>query len=60
MPTDQGFKMININNIACIEDINGRAVVTLNVKNKSGDFISFTATLPIGTLTGEIQFMDNQ
>lgn len=57
MPTPQGMKMININNIASIEHIHNKTIVTLNVK-RDNEFISFEATLTWGVLTGQIQAMD--
>lgn len=50
--------MVNINNIACIEDKTTSILVTLNVKDKVGNFISFTANLTYGLATGQIQGMD--
>jgi len=55
-PTSQGMKMVNVNNIASIEDLNPNIRVTLNVKNDKGDFISFVAHLPWDQTTGDILF----
>jgi len=57
-PTPNGMKLININNIAALEDINQHTVVTLNVKNNSGEFISFITTLSCGIVSGQIISMD--
>lgn len=57
-PTPSGMKLININNIAALEDINPHTMVTLNVKNNSGEFISFTTPLSWGIVSGQIIAMD--
>jgi len=54
MPTDQGYKYVNISNIASIDSINNKTFVTLNVKNKENIYISFFVNLDWGWLTGEI------
>ena len=45
MPTDQGYKYVNISNIASIDSINNKTFVTLNVKDKENIYISFFVNL---------------
>lgn len=44
--TNEGNKSINIENIALIENINNRTIITLNVKKSSETNISFEVNLP--------------
>ena len=43
--TNEGNKSININNIASIESINNKTIITLNVKRESETNISFEVNL---------------
>jgi len=54
-----GTKFVNINNIACIEDLNPGCRITLNVRNDKGDFINFIAELPWAHVVGQITHLDN-
>jgi len=54
-----GNKMVNINNIAIIEDMGaGGICVTLNVSKEKGVNISFSCQLPWPDVTGQIKFLD--
>ncbi len=44
--TNEGNKSINIENIALIENINNKTIITLNVKKNSEKNISFEVNLP--------------
>ncbi|MDA9056829.1 hypothetical protein OAC97_03980 [Flavobacteriaceae bacterium] len=44
--TNAGNKSINIENIASIENINNKTIITLNVKRDSETNISFEVNLP--------------
>lgn len=44
--TNEGNKSINIENIALIENINNKTIITLNVKKSSETNISFEVNLP--------------
>ena len=44
--TNEGNKSINIENIALIENINNKTIITLNVNKNSEKNISFEVNLP--------------
>ena len=56
--TKEGWKYVNISNIAVIEDTNQGTLVTLNVTNSEGKHISFIADGHWGQITGEIKFLN--
>ena len=56
--TNSGSKLVNINQIAMIEQINNNTVVTMNITDDKGKFITFIANLPYGSTTGDIMVMD--
>jgi hypothetical protein len=58
IPTREGHKLINIQNIASIEDTLTGTIVTLNIQDESGKQKSFKANLPVGYLIKEIKKMD--
>jgi hypothetical protein len=58
MQTDQGMKLININNIACIEEIDTYPQITMNVKRADGNFIEFIASNVYDKLVDDILKMD--
>lgn len=59
--TDDGVRMININNIASIEDIGNEGIrVTLDTKLEKDINVSFIANLPWPQVTGEIKNMSER
>ena len=56
--TTQGMKLINIRNIACIEDVNSYPQVTMNVKRADGNFIEFITSDVYDKLVESILKMD--
>ena len=55
-----GTKMVNINNIALIDNVNGGIQVTLNVTDEDGNNISFFCNLDWAAVTGEIKSMSSR
>ena len=53
--TNEGNKSINIENIASIENINNKTIITLNVKRESNTNISFEINLPWANVTSEVK-----
>jgi hypothetical protein len=58
LQTNQGMKLININNIACIEEIDTYPQITMNVKRADGNFIEFIASDVYDKLVENILKMD--
>ena len=58
MHTNQGMKLVNINNIACIEEMNTYPKIILNVKRSDGNFIEFIASDVYDKLVESILKMD--
>ena len=58
--TTQGMKLINIRNIACIEDVNSYPQVTMNVKRADGNFIEFITSDVYDKLVENILKMDTE
>ncbi len=56
--SESGNKTINVNNIALIENINNQTKITLNIKNDTGNNISFTVNLPYSQIASEITQKD--
>lgn len=56
--SESGNKTINVNNIALIENINNQTKITLNIKNDTGNNISFTVNLPYSQISSEITQKD--
>jgi len=56
--TTQGMKLINIRNIACIEDVNTYPQITMNVKRADGNFIEFITSDVYDRLVESILKMD--
>ena len=54
-----GMRLVNINNIASIEDLAPGVKVILNVSTESGLNEHFIADLPFGHVTGQIVYMDD-
>ena len=52
--TNEGMKSINIDNIASIESLNNKTIMTLNVKKENGINISFEVNLPWSTVSSEV------
>ncbi len=53
--TNEGNKSINIDNIASIENINNRTIITLNVKRNAETNISFEVKLPWENVASDIK-----
>jgi hypothetical protein len=58
MHTDQGMKLVNINNIACIEEMNTYPKIIMNVKRSDGNFIEFISSDVYDKLVENILKMD--
>lgn len=58
--TNEGSKMINISNIASIEDINDEIVITLNVKKNKETNVSFIANESWHKISREIEILTIQ
>ena len=58
--TTRGMKLINIRNIACIEDVNSYPQVTMNVKRADGNFIEFITSDVYDKLVENILKMDTE
>lgn len=58
MHTDQGMKLININNIACIEEMNTYPKIIMNVKRSDGSFVEFISSDVYDKLVESILKMD--
>ncbi len=52
--TNEGNKSINIENIASIENINNRTIMTLNVKRENETNISFIVNLPWDSVASDV------
>uniref|UniRef100_UPI004047DBC9 hypothetical protein n=1 Tax=Mariniflexile sp. TaxID=1979402 RepID=UPI004047DBC9 len=55
--SDKGLKMVNIENIASIDEHNAGIKVTLNVTDENGINISFYCNMSWGNTTGKIKNM---
>lgn len=53
--TNEGNKSINIENIASIENINNKTIITLNVKRDSETNISFEVNLPWANVASSVK-----
>jgi len=53
--TNAGNKSINIENIASIENINNKTIITLNVKRDSETNISFEVNLPWENVASDVK-----
>jgi len=53
--TDEGNKIINVENIASVENINNRTVMTLNIKKEKDINVSFVVNLPWATVASAVQ-----
>jgi len=53
--TNEGNKSINIENIASIENINNKTIITLNVKRDSETNISFEVNLPWANVASAVK-----
>ena len=58
MQTDQGMKLVNINNIACIEEMNTYPKMIMNVKRSDGNFVEFISSDVYDKLVETILKMD--
>lgn len=58
MQTNQGMKLVNINNIACIEEVDTYPQITMNIKRSDGNFIEFIASDVYDRLVENILKMD--
>lgn len=58
MHTDQGMKLVNINNIACIEEMNTYPKIIMNVKRPDGNFVEFISSDVYDKLVESILKMD--
>jgi hypothetical protein len=58
MHTDQGMKLVNINNIACIEEMNTYPKIIMNVKRADGNFVEFISSDVYDKLVENILKMD--
>lgn len=58
LPTNQGSKSVNINNIAIIEDLKIGTKITMNVKDENGQYLSFLANLPYSRVASDIKYRD--
>lgn len=58
MHTDQGMKLVNINNIACIEEMNTYPKIIMNVKRSDGNFVEFISSDVYDQLVENILKMD--
>ncbi len=58
MHTDQGMKLVNINNIACIEEMNTYPKIIMNVKRSDGNFVEFISSDVYDKLVETILKMD--
>jgi hypothetical protein len=56
--TTQGMKLINIRNIACIEEVNTYPQITMNVKRADGNYIEFITSDVYDKLVESILKMD--
>ena len=55
--TDEGNKIINVENIASVENINNRTVMTLNVKKENDVNVSFVVNLPWASVASAVQVL---
>lgn len=55
IPSDEGMKSVNVEDIAIVEEINGLTIVTLSVKKEKDVNISFNALLPWAYLSANIK-----
>ena len=53
--TNEGNKSINIENIATIENINNKTVMTLNVMREAGTNIFFEINLPWANVASKVK-----
>ena len=58
--TTQGMKLINIKNIACIEDVNTYPQITMNDKRADGNYIEFITSDVYEKLVENILKMDSE
>ena len=58
MHTDEGMKLVNINNIACIEEMNTYPKIIMNVKRSDGNFVEFISSDVYDKLVETILEMD--
>jgi hypothetical protein len=58
LPTNQGNKTVNIDNIALIEDLKIGTKITMNVRDKNGQYLSFIANLPWSRVASDIKIRD--
>jgi len=58
MQTDQGMKLVNINNIACIEEMNTYPKIIMNIKRSDGNFVEFISSDVYDKLVESILKMD--
>ena len=58
--TTQGMKLINIRNIACIEEVNTYPQITMNVKRADGNYIEFISSDVYEKLVENILKMDSE
>jgi hypothetical protein len=56
--TNNGYKTININNIALIESSGIRTKITMDIKDENGNEISFNTILPWATISSNIKHLD--
>jgi hypothetical protein len=58
LPTNQGNKTVNIDNIALIEDLKIGTKITMNVRDENGQYLSFIANLPWSRVASDIKIRD--
>lgn len=55
IPTNEGMKSVNIDNIASIEHLNNKTIMTLNVTKENGTNISFEVNYPYLDVVNDIE-----